>query len=243
MKFVKPTESLKLKTNKGELEILAREYFILDDERGNSNNLMINKSGVQKIEDHFEIDAKVPTIQQTFHAVNNFNIIVTVEITSKYGSSYGVASANPLNLGNTIAMMYGTEMGVKRARATAALELLRKNYIGEKALPLLYSSFDEFKSEDSVNSGSVNRENANKAENTKPNNSMEQVQGNTQGNTQGNSENWNEFVIRIKNYENGVTLPELEKQNLNYLKWLCNKPNRYRDKVRLYAQEKNIDIA
>lgn len=150
MAFIKPINCLNFETKKGNIEFSEDEYLIIDENKG-SEKLMITKQGIQKIEDFFEVDCELPIIQQQWNTNNNFNIIVSTKITSEYGSAFGIASANPLNLSATISVAYGTEMAVKRSRATACLELLRKNYVGTEPIALLYSSFDEFKTEESVN--------------------------------------------------------------------------------------------
>ncbi|QUH22016.1 hypothetical protein [Alkaliphilus sp. B6464] len=149
MQFLRPNTNLALKTNKGELIITSNEHFIVDSQRGSS--VVINKEGIQKIEDHFDSLFTEPKIQQAWITTNNYNVVVTVGLEVDGKTTYGVGCANTLNLANVIAQAYPVEMAVKRAKATCALEVLRKNYIGEERLPLLYSSFDEFQTEDSIN--------------------------------------------------------------------------------------------
>ena len=144
--FVKPTKNLKFNTTKGEIEISSSEFFIFKD-RGNREPLVINKEGTQKIEDFFDVCTEI-----TGEGAILDNVYVKVRMTTPEGLKVErIGSANHRSLSNDIARAYAVEMAFKRACATAALEVLRKNYKGKEPLPLLYSSFDEFKTEDSVN--------------------------------------------------------------------------------------------
>jgi len=144
--FVKPNLGLKLETTKGTIEITNNEYFVIQDKNGREP-LVINKEGIQKIEDFF--DAQTEIIGE---GVLLGNIYVKVRMSTPEGLKVErLGSANNKSLTNEIARAYAVEMAFKRACATAALEVLRKNYTGKEVLPLLYSSFDEFKTEDSIN--------------------------------------------------------------------------------------------
>jgi len=146
MAFLKPVNSLKLKTVKGEIEIINTEYFILKEENGREP-LIINKEGTQKIEDFFGVQTEIIGEGAILGSA-----YVKVRMTTLDGLKVErLGSANNKSLTNEIARAYAIEMAFKRACATAALEVLRKNYIGTEPLPLLYSSFDEFKTEDSLN--------------------------------------------------------------------------------------------
>jgi len=145
--FVKPNSNLNLETTKGVIEITSSEYFILQDKNKGRTPLVINKEGVQKIEDFFEVQTEILGEGAILD-----NVYVKVRMTTPEGLKVErIGSANHRSLSNDIARAYAVEMAFKRACATAALEVLRKNYTGKEALPLLYSSFDEFKTEDSVN--------------------------------------------------------------------------------------------
>lgn len=145
--FVKPNSSLNLETTKGSIEITSSEYFILQDKNRGRAPLVINKEGVQKIEDFFKVQTEIPGEGAILD-----NVYVKVRMTTPEGLKVErIGSANHRSLSNDIARAYAVEMAFKRACATAALEILRKNYTGKEALPLLYSSFDEFKTEDSIN--------------------------------------------------------------------------------------------
>lgn len=145
--FVKPNSSLKLDTKKGTIEITNNEYFILKDKERGRSALVINKEGIQKVEDFFEVQTEIPGEGAILD-----NVYVKVRMTTPEGLKVErIGSANHRSLSNEIARAYAVEMAFKRACATAALEILRKNYTGKEALPLLYSSFDEFKTEDSIN--------------------------------------------------------------------------------------------
>jgi len=144
--FLKPANSLRLQTSKGEIEILNTEYFVLQDKNGREP-LVINKEGTQKIEDFFEVQTEIIGEGAILD-----NVYVKVRMSTPEGLKVErIGSANHRSLSNEIARAYAVEMAFKRACATAALEILRKNYTGKEALPLLYSSFDEFKTEDSIN--------------------------------------------------------------------------------------------
>lgn len=145
--FVKPNSNLNLETTKGVIEITSSEYFILQDKNKGRTPLVINKEGVQKIEDFFEVQTEILGEGAILD-----NVYVKVRMTTPEGLKVErIGSANHRSLSNDIARAYAVEMAFKRACATAALEVLRKNYTGKEALPLLYSSFDEFKTEDSIN--------------------------------------------------------------------------------------------
>lgn len=146
MAFLKPANSLRLQTSKGEIEILNTEYFVLQDKNGREP-LVINKEGTQKIEDFFDAQTEIIGEGALLE-----NIYVKVRMSTPEGLKVErLGSANNKSLTNEIARAYAVEMAFKRACATAALEVLRKNYTGSEPLPLLYSSFDEFKTEDSLN--------------------------------------------------------------------------------------------
>lgn len=145
--FVKPNSNLNLETTKGAIEITSSEYFILQDKNKGRTPLVINKEGVQKIEDFFEVQTEILGEGAILD-----NVYVKVRMTTPEGLKVErIGSANRRSLSNDIARAYAVEMAFKRACATAALEVLRKNYTGKEVLPLLYSSFDEFKTEDSIN--------------------------------------------------------------------------------------------
>lgn len=145
--FVKPNSNLNLETTKGVIEITSSEHFILQDKNKGRTPLVINKEGVQKIEDFFEVQTEILGEGAILD-----NVYVKVRMTTPEGLKVErIGSANHRSLSNDIARAYAIEMAFKRACATAALEVLRKNYKGKEPLPLLYSSFDEFKTEDSVN--------------------------------------------------------------------------------------------
>lgn len=145
--FLRPKNSLLLETTKGTIEINANEYFELNDPKNGRNPLVINKAGIQKIEDTFDVTTEI-----IGEGVLLDNIYVKVRMTTPHGFKVErLGSANNKNLSNEIARAYAIEMSFKRACATAALEILRRNYTGKEPLPLLYSSFDEFKTEESIN--------------------------------------------------------------------------------------------
>lgn len=143
--FLRPKNSLLLETTKGTIEIDANEYFVLNE--NGRTPLVINKTGIQKIEDTFDVTTEI-----IGEGVLLDNIYVKVRMTTPHGFKVErLGSANNKNLSNEIARAYAIEMSFKRACATAALEILRRNYTGKEPLPLLYSSFDEFKTEESIN--------------------------------------------------------------------------------------------
>lgn len=145
--FVKPNSNLNLETTKGVIEITNNEYFILQDKNRSRAPLVINKEGIQKIEDFFKVQTEIIGEGAILD-----NVYVKVRMSIPEGLKVErLGSANHRSLSNEIARAYAVEMAFKRACATAALEILRKNYTGKEALPLLYSSFDEFKTEDSIN--------------------------------------------------------------------------------------------
>ena len=157
MRFLKPEKKLILKTVSGPIEILNSEYFILEDE-GGRKPLVINKEGIQKIEDFFLVKTEILREGAVLD-----NVYVTVRMTTPQGLQVErLGSANERNLTNAISRAYPLEMAFKRACAAAALEVLRKNYIGETPLPLLYSSFDEFQAEEGVNANVPEVESAEK---------------------------------------------------------------------------------
>lgn len=156
VRFLKPEKKLILKTVNGPIEILNNEYFILEDEGRKS--LVINKEGIQKIEDFFLVKTEILREGEVGGV-----LYVTVRMTTPQGLQVErIGSANERNLTNAISRAYPLEMAFKRACATAALEVLRKNYIGETPLPLLYSSFDEFQAEEGVNANVPKVESAEK---------------------------------------------------------------------------------
>lgn len=144
--FLRPNKGMVLETTKGTIEITNNEYFVIQDKNGREP-LVINKEGIQKIEDFFEIQTEIIGEGGVLN-----NIYVKVRMSTPDGLVVErIGSANDKNLSTAIAKAYPFEMAYKRACATAALEILRKNYTGKEVLPLLYSSFDEFKTEDSIN--------------------------------------------------------------------------------------------
>lgn len=145
--FVKPNSNLNLETTKGVIEITNNEYFIFQDKNRSRAPLVINKEGIQKIEDFFKVQTEIIGEGAILD-----NVYVKVRMSTPEGLKVErLGSANHRSLSNEIARAYAVEMAFKRACATAALEILRKNYTGKETLPLLYSSFDEFKTEDSIN--------------------------------------------------------------------------------------------
>lgn len=150
MKFKKMNVNMEIETTKGLLVLESSEYFQIEDSRKNAP-VVINKNGIQKIEDFFGATYVEPVINQVWNSSSNFNLVVTVGLKFEDEIIYGIGSGNNLSLSNVIAQAYPAEMAVKRAKAVAALELLRKNYSGSDRLPLLYSSFDEFNTEEAVN--------------------------------------------------------------------------------------------
>lgn len=144
MKFITPNESLVLQTTKGVLEIAPNEYFIINDK--DRKPLMINKEGAQKIEDFFGAQTEIVREGAALSSA-----YVVVRVTGNGVAVERLGSANNKNLSNRISQAYPLEMSFKRAWATAMLEMLRKNYTGTEKLPLLYSSFDEFQTDFSMN--------------------------------------------------------------------------------------------
>ena len=215
--FIKPSDDLNFNTKKGEIIFDKNEYFIIQD--GNREILMINKIGIQKICDFFDITFDIPNIQQAWISPQNFNIICTILVNSKYGQSVGVASGNPLNLTNQISAAYATEMAVKRSKATACLEILRQNYIGEETLPLLYSDYDEFKADNSINNAKEKNEN------------KKDVQTNL-----------NNFILKTKKYINGISFNYLLKNDKQYLYDLATLENKYQNITLKFLNSKNISI-
>lgn len=158
--FLRPKNSLLLETTKGTIEIDANEYFELNDPKNGRNPLVINKAGIQKIEDIFDVTTEI-----IGEGALLGNIYVKVRMVTPHGFKVErLGSANERNLTNEIARAYALEMAFKRACATAALEILRRNYTGKEPLPLLYSSFDEFKTEESINENVAIEETPAKAE-------------------------------------------------------------------------------
>lgn len=231
-RFVTPMEILEIETKNGKLTFETNEYYkIVEDNKRNC--LMINKQGINKIEDFFEVEPLVPQIQQQWNNNSNFNFIITIQIKSKFGDSYGCASSNPMNLKGDIARSYPVELGVKRARSTACLELLRKNYIGEEPLSLLYSTFDEFKAENSLNNPDVEENKVNITSKT-------QTQSKEQEKTQKeiikpkeiDENNLNEKFKEIcftKKYTDGIRLIDMFVNDKEYFKQVALKPNKYRN--------------
>ena len=249
-RFLKPEKKLILKTVNGPIEILNSEYFILEDE-GGRKPLVINKEGIQKIEDFFLVKTEILREGAVLD-----NVYVTVRMTTPQGLQVErLGSANERNLTNAISRAYALEMAFKRACATAALEVLRKNYIGETPLPLLYSSFDEFQAEEGVNANVPEVENKS-AEKKAPVAKQEEMQETPA--TPESSVNMTEvpgaenpfkeekkeesapesepddatiksdlgtFVIKSNKYRNGITLAELAEKDINYLNWLVKSDN------------------
>lgn len=244
-RFEKASEDLVFETKKGKLTIDKNSYLKVVEENKN-DCLIITKAGTQTIKDFFEVVPKLPQINQQWNNNSNFNIIVMVEVeTKEYGSAYGCASANPLNLGNKVAQSYPVEMGVKRAEATACLELLRKNYTGKESVPLLYSSFDEFNAENSINNPDEPKNIKKPTNNTKKEvpqttqktNNTEVKSGQTTTTQQDdkniidpNSVN-KEFskTIFTKKYPEGTTLINIYNTDKEYFKKIVVDPNKYRD--------------
>lgn len=247
-RFLKPEKKLILKTVNGPIEILNNEYFILEDEGRKS--LVINKEGIQKIEDFFFVKTEICEVSAVLD-----NVYVTVRMTTPQGLQVErIGSANERNLTNAISRAYPLEMAFKRACATAALEVLRKNYIGETPLPLLYSSFDEFQAEEGVNANVPKVESAEKKapvakqEDAKPaapesSANMTEVPGAEPDPVSEPAEKEEEsapesepddatiksdlgaFVIKSNKYRNGITLAELAEKDINYLAWLVQADN------------------
>jgi len=150
MKFKNMSANMEIETTKGLLIIDKTEYYQIEDARKNSP-IVINKPGIQKIEDFFGVSYIQPTINQVWNSNNNFNLVVTVGLKYEDEIIYGVGSANNLSLATVISQAYPAEMAIKRAKGVAALELLRKNYSGSDRLPLLYTAHDEFDAEQAIN--------------------------------------------------------------------------------------------
>lgn len=233
-KFFTPNEKLEIKTKKGELSLESSEYFKISEEN-RSDCLMISKQGISKIEDFFEIEALAPQIQQTWVNNSNFNIVITVEVKSEYGNSYGCASANPLNLKGDISRAYPVELGVKRARATAILELLRKNYVGEEPLALLYSTFDEFKAENSINNAvsESKKHNEDKVEN--------KVENKNNSNNDSSDSKFKELCF-TKKYPDGISLIDIYNNDREYFKQMSEKPNKYRNLAIEYLNSLGVAV-
>lgn len=250
--FLKPSESLKVETTKGELEILPNEYLKIKDEEKEA--LVISKEGVQKIEDFFEATTEIVTEA----AVLN-NIYVKVRMRTPEGLVIErLGSANSKNLTNDIARAYPLEMAFKRAWANCALEILRKNLIEKETIPLLYSSLDEFESEKSINAnvpvkeekeieqGSNKEENKKYKKENKKENTQEKNIKNIEENKTTES-NLGQFILKTNRYRNGITLAELLQKDPEYLKWLVNKANNlggkykeYQEKAKAFLEEQNI---
>lgn len=249
--FIRPSEDLVLKTKKGELRLAKTEYYIVDKD----GNLVINKEGVQKIEDFFNVNTQIIGEGGVLG-----NIFVKVRMSTPDGLTVErIGSANNKNLTTDIARAYPFEMAFKRACATAALEILRKNYTGEESLPLLYSSFDEFKTENSVNQGITIVEVSQETPTAVANTHTDALNGNSSGeaevpvekenekpvgsetetetetpveNTESVEEDKNntvqslgQFVIKSNKYRKGITLAELAEKDINYLKWIATGEN------------------
>lgn len=224
--FLKPSESLKVETTKGELEILPNEYFILSDER---KVLVINKEGIQKIEDFFQATTEIIEVGAALDS-----IYVSVRMKTPDGLTIErLGSSNNGNLKNDIARAYPVEMAFKRACATASLEILRKNYVGEKQIPLLYSSFDEFKAEKSINEDisilKEEREIEEKREIKKD--EKQENRGENIASSLG------QYVLKTNRYRNGITLAELLQKDPEYLKWLVEKANNLGGKYKEYQEK------
>lgn len=266
MKFKKMNKAFEVSTSKGTLTIENTEYFQIE---GNGNApVVINKEGIQKIEDFFGAEHLEPVINQVWNGGSNFNIIVTTGLKFEGQIYYGIGSGNNLNLTNAIAQAYPAEMAVKRAKAVAALELLRRNYTGTDRLPLLYSSFDEFNTEESVNSKveivedktekvtpmkkEVKAPVESKVEETAPVMTEEVSKKTPQKEESVQTEEVTavgDFVLVTSKYRNGITIKELHESNSSYFSWLATattlngKYVEYQEKVKEYIQENNIQIA
>lgn len=272
LKFLKPANSLRLQTSKGEIELINTEYFVLQDKNGREP-LVINKEGTQKIEDFFDAQTEIIGEGALLE-----NIYVKVRMSTPEGLKVErLGSANNKSLTNEIARAYAVEMAFKRACATAALEVLRKNYTGSEPLPLLYSSFDEFKTEDSLNQNvpkvetpvetpaktenieenpfkekpvveeqPIENKTETSATEEKPADEKEPVK--TDSNDGTIASNLGSFLIKSNKYRNGITLAELAEKDKNYLTWLVNGDNmkgRYKDyqeNARKYVKEAGINL-
>ena len=254
-KLIPQPNEISFETKKGELIIDKDEYLVIKEDK-RDDKLMITKKGVQKIEDFFNIEIDCPIIDQQFVNNANFNIIVTIHAISEHGSAYGVASANRFNLTTSISCQFATEMAVKRARATAALEILRKNCIKTETLMLLYSSFDEFNAELQVNTPTPTDEqiNKNQSNTNTPNNNAHNANnsGASVNNAKENKTTQNtssssskepakprtnkQFTIEefktpiiTKKYLNGITIDEIYNTDKEYYKMMVDTPNPRRD--------------
>lgn len=226
-KFFTPSEKLEIKTKNGVLVLETSEYFkILEENK--SDCLMISKQGISKIEDFFNVEPLIPQIQQTWINNSNFNIIVTIEVKSEFGNTYGCASANPLNLKGDISRAYPVELGIKRARATAILELLRKNYSGEEPLALLYSTLDEFKAENSINNAISEKNTTEKVNTPVVKETLQLLDNDKSTNTNEVEEKFKELCF-TKKYPNGISLIDIFNTDKDYFKQLSEKPNKYRN--------------
>ncbi|MFW6046389.1 MAG: hypothetical protein ACOCP4_01170 [Candidatus Woesearchaeota archaeon] len=159
--FNNTNKELKINTSKGEFVLKANEYFTVDK----NDIAILNKRGIQKAELFFGINWEVPEIKQQWNSVSNFNFIVTISGSVGYKQYFGVASANPMSLTDKISKAYGVEIALKRAKANLVLEVVRANTTDEK-IPLLYSDYDEFKSENNINKD--NKPQQNTQNTTKP---------------------------------------------------------------------------
>ena len=255
--FIRPNKDMVLKTTKGDLKLLKSEYFILDDKNG-KKPLVINKEGVQKIEDFFDIRTEI-----IGEGALLGNIYVKVRMTTPEGIKVErLGSANNKSLTNEIARAYAIEMAFKRACATAALEVLRKNYKGKEPLPLLYSSFDEFKTEDSVNQAipvaeektpevpATETKDADETaveENPFSEKPVEAEKSAEEKPAEGNNE-LGGFIIKSNKYRNGITLAELAEKDINYLNWLVKGDNmrgryqEYQETARKFVEEAGIEL-
>lgn len=247
MRFLTPQEELVIDTKKGTFTLKTTQYFIIEDEKRNTSALMINKEGIQCIEDFFDVKVEMPSISQVWNANNNFNIIASIKMQSGDIESFGIASGNVLNLTNYISQSYAAEMAVKRARATASLEILRKYYIGKDRLPLLYSSFDEFKSEEGINNNFKDNNVQTKPENQSFNN-MKNEESRDINSTQ-DSQDVGTYIIVSNKFKGGISIKDLANKDMNYFLWIAKSTNpngkfvEYQQKVLQYAKENNIKIA
>ena len=209
MVFKKPETKLVCETFLGQLIFDEKEYFILENEA-----LMINKSGIQKIEDKFSTTTEIVKVGEVLG-----NIYVHIKMTTDSLSVERLGSANRLNLTDNISRAYAVEMAFKRAAATAALEILRKN--SKKDLPLLYSSFDEFKSDNTNKDDDTNDDNTNNIKN---------------------------YIIKTKKYKNGITIENLVSQDIDHIREIVNTKKvfgiykEYQNKIKEYIEEFKINI-
>lgn len=234
-RFIKPEKSLLLNTKIGDIEFLDTEYRYIEEEPV-KDKIMILKKGIQKIEDLFEVKVETPSISQVWNSPTNFNIIATVIVKSEYGSTFGIASGNPLNLNSSIAKAYAVETSINRAKATALIELLRKNCIKED-LPLLYSSFDEFNTENSINNlTNITTNNTKGTTKEIKDNSKNKKSEETYKESNDNS------LLYTRKYMEGITLSELLEKDKEYLKMLATKANKYRNLTNEFLDKNNISI-